>query len=110
MIITGCIIATCILAGCAGHDTGTILPIGPDTYRLSERRGKLFGGSRAAQEAALTRANSYCSSNGKNFMPVSTDTEGETEFQVDFRCLRAGDPDLHRPNLVRSPDISVQVN
>ena len=37
-----------------------ILPAGPDTYTVTERRAPVLGGSTTAQQAAMTEANAFC--------------------------------------------------
>jgi hypothetical protein len=49
-----------------------ILPAGPDTYMVTERRAPVLGGSTAAQQAGMTEANAYCAQQGKQFLPVDT--------------------------------------
>ena len=58
-----------LLCSCA---TG-ILPAGPDTYTLTERRGLLVGGVDAAQTTALAEANAFCMGQGRQFVPATTE-------------------------------------
>ena len=47
-----------------------ILPAGPDTYTVTERRAPVLGGSTTAQQAAMTEANAFCAQQGRQFLPV----------------------------------------
>jgi hypothetical protein len=86
------------LAACS-MGTG-ILPAGPDTYTVTERRAPVLGGSTTAQQAAMTEANAFCAQQGRQFLPVdmvtppSANPYGTTGYPVTFRCLLAGDPEL----------------
>jgi hypothetical protein len=77
-----------------------ILPAGPDTYTVTERRAPVLGGSTTAQQAAMTEANAFCAQQGRQFLPVdmvtppSANPYGATGYSVTFRCLLAGDPEL----------------
>jgi hypothetical protein len=78
-----------------------ILPAGPDTYTVTERRAPVLGGSTTAQQAAMTEANAFCAQQGRQFLPVDTvalasisNPYGTTGYSVTFRCLLAGDPEL----------------
>ena len=91
--------ATAVLSACA-MGTG-ILPAGPDTYTVTERRAPVLGGSTSAQQAAMTEANAFCAQQGRQFLPVDVVTlasisnpYGTTGYSVTFRCLLAGDPEL----------------
>jgi hypothetical protein len=87
-------------AGCT-VSTG-ILPVGPNTYTVTEGVNALLGGSIAAQKTALAEANAYCAQQGRQFLAVqmltvpSANPDGPTRYSVTFRCLLAGDPALTR--------------
>jgi hypothetical protein len=61
--VVGCGVA----AGCASS-TG-VLPAGPETHTLSEKFAPVRGGSDEAQRSALTKANEYCATQGRQFVP-----------------------------------------
>jgi hypothetical protein len=90
--------AAAVLTACS-MGTG-ILPAGPDTYTVTERRAPVLGGSTTAQQAAMTEANAFCAQQGRQFLPVdmatppSANPYGTTSYSVTFRCLLAGDPEL----------------
>jgi hypothetical protein len=56
------------LSACASS-TGRALPAGPDTYTLTERFVPIRGGGDEAQRQALTKANDFCKTMGKKFVP-----------------------------------------
>jgi hypothetical protein len=73
-----------------------ILPAGPDTYTVTERRAPVLGGSTTAQQSAMTEANAFCAQQGRQFLPVdmatppSANPYGTTGYSVTFRCLLPG--------------------
>ena len=94
------------LAGCAGQSSGA-MQIGPDTYRIiahgmSPELGK-------SQKMAFGEANQYCFSLGKKMVTTNTRSTKNNSYEVTFRCLNDGDPDLVRPMLQREPDTLIQV-
>lgn len=102
--------AAAALGGCVSADSG-VLPIGPDTYQLSVGRAPVAGGPFEARRVALTKAREYCAQSGRELVVLSTNQWGENRggFDIDFRCLRAGDPELRRPTLRSVPDTVVEV-
>lgn len=103
--------AVLVVAGCGAIPKSSgVMQLGPDTYRVAAR------GSSAnvmeSQKMALTEAQSYCMSAGKELMTIGTRQlveVGGGPFEVTFRCLRVGDQDLYRPNLQPTPDTIIQV-
>ena len=94
IVVVGCGVA----AGCASTSTG-ILPAGPDTYTITERPA--VGGTDEAQIIALTKANEYCATQGRQFVPSTmgpadvqkiNDVVYKIGYTVTFRCLTPNDP------------------
>ncbi|WP_081057535.1 hypothetical protein [Burkholderia diffusa] len=88
-----------LLLGCT--DTGPI-QIGPDTYTISTRVP--LGGPASAKGQALTEANTFCSSSGRQIL-LNHIQSGECalhggcgEAEIVFYCLMPGDPQLARPS------------
>jgi hypothetical protein len=77
-------------AGCA-QDT-SVLTIGSDSYRVQSARAPVLGGGLAAQEAALSKATTYCSDQKKQILVLGTSKPRGTRYEVDFKCLKPGDP------------------
>ena len=99
------------LAACATN-TGA-LSIGPDTYLISVERAPILGGRSAARTVALTDAGRFCAEQGKQLMVLSTGAfhsgpMRDTGLDVQFRCLREGDPGLSRPTLEPAPSSVIE--
>ncbi len=83
------------LAGC-GTTTG-IVPVGPDTYTVSEMRSPVLGGGGEARRVVLTEADAFCRRQGRSLQPLSLRPDGDpytpyypTAFDAVFRCVAAG--------------------
>lgn len=92
-----------LLAGCVTQVT----PAGKDTYLVagSDSMGVKSGVS--IKTSLYRKANTYCESIGKQFMPLNEST-GSYDAQLRFRCLSAGDPELTRPNMQPVPDVRIE--
>lgn len=97
---------------CPAHaESSGALPLGPDTWTIVVEHpwnGVFFGSQTALQKQALQEAQEFCSKQQKQFLVIGT-TQQITRFQVTFRCLNTGDPELARPNLQPVPDVMIQV-
>ena len=107
------IVASALLVAGCSSSTG-VLPLGPDTYTVSERYAPILGGVSKAEKVALTEASQYCDGQGRKFLPVAASQGGPvvqealygpTRYTVTFRCLLPGDPALVRPTLEQSNTI-----
>ena len=96
------------LAGCGtvARSSGA-MQIGPDTYRIMARAP--MASQAGSQKMAFGEANEYCTSLGKKMVTTNTKSSELDGYEVTFRCLKDGDPDLVRPMLQRSPDTVIQV-
>lgn len=79
------------LAGCSG--TSGIIPLGPDTFTLSEMRAPAIGGGTAAHQAVLAEAAGFCQRHGKAVLILDGHPDGDpytpyypTAYDVTFRC------------------------
>jgi hypothetical protein len=113
MRILGIVVLGAALGGCASS-TG-ILPAGPDTYTLSERYAPIRGGSDEAERDALTKANEFCSQQGRQFVPNNMgQTAGmmnqntTTGYAVTFKCLLPNDPAIARYQLQPAPNVIIE--
>jgi len=86
-----------VMAGCT-FSTG-IVPIGPDSYALSEMRAPARGGGAEARRILLTESNAFCRQQNRVFVPITLRPDGDpftpyypTAFDATFRCLDAADP------------------
>jgi len=100
-----------LAAGCA-YSTG-ILPVGPDTYTVSEHYAPARGGNSTAERVALTEANGFCEQRGRKFLPVNMSQPSAIAispagYSITFRCLTANDPELRRPRFQSSPDLVIE--
>ncbi len=78
-------------AACAG--SSGVIPIGPDTFALSEMRAPAVGGGPAAQHAVLATATRFCRSHGKEALVLDSHPDGDpytpyypTAYDATFRC------------------------
>src|SRR5262245_18117174 len=102
-------------AGCAEHGIfggGTgVLPVGPDTYTITENAILSAGGSVAAQQRATRTATEYCTNQGRQFLTINYQTipkGGSDSFSLVFRCLLPNDPELRRPTLQPMPNVLIE--
>lgn len=106
----GLIIATMvILQGCGS--TGSVLKMGPDTYRVSASRHNMAGGSTAAEADALQTANSHCQGLSKEVLVTNTSSDFDRPFYnytATFQCLNSDDPGLHRPQYRPAPTTVIE--
>ena len=87
------------VTGCAA--TFGIVPVGPNTYAVSEMRAPVRGGGAEARRVVLAEANGVCAQQGRAFVPVDLRPDGDpwtpywpTAFDATFQCLPPGDPSL----------------
>lgn len=107
------ILSALLLSGCMTNSTG-VIPYGPDTFTVTAQSE--LGGMIEAKKKALSDANSHCESMNKKLMPVSESSSTPLDFvgdpiptyEVTFRCLKDGDPDLRRPNMVKEADVVIE--
>jgi len=100
------LLLVCILGGCA--TAGPVVPFGPDTYKISQDGGAFSTCIMSkGTTSTIQRANKYCQRLGKNFMPISSYT-GICSYDLTFRCLDEGDPELKRPDIEFTPDVVVE--
>ena len=107
------LIATILIASCAAS-TG-ILPVGPNTYTVSERLAPIRGGGTEAQRIALTEANAFCQKQNLVFVPTMlgqagnlNNPYGPTGYSVTFHCLMPDDPAVAKFQLERAPDLVLE--
>ena len=104
-------IAIVSLPGCG--TTGSVLKMGPDTYRVSASKHNMVGGAPAAESDALSSANAYCEKHGKEVLVTNSASDFDRPFYTytaTFQCLGANDPGLHRPNYRPAPSLIIEDN
>ena len=107
-IIFGVFSAMVLMAGCGtvARSSGA-MQVGPDTYRIMARAS--MASQAESQKMAFGEANLYCTSLSKKMVTTNTRSTEFDGFELTFRCLRDGDPDLVRPILQKAPDTVIQV-
>lgn len=100
-----------ILTACT-TSTG-ILPVGPNTYTVSENRAPIRGGGIEAQRIALNEANTYCQQQGRVFVPLTmgqsgdlTNQFGPTGYTATFQCVVSDDSSVAKSGAPQTPDVS----
>ena len=109
------LIAMALALGACAHSTG-VLPAGPDTYTLTERFSPIRGGRDEAQREALTKANDFCTTMGKKFVPNNMGQAGNlndpsgpsTGYTVTFKCLLPNDPAVAAYQLQQAPNVIIE--
>lgn len=100
------------LAGCA---SSRVVPIGPDTFMIQRQGGTGFSDVGGLKMDAIEGAGAYCAKDGKHLSIVSVEavpSRGMGQYpqaDVQFRCLKTGDPDLKRTSLERAPEQKIVI-
>lgn len=107
-LVIALVVAAAVMSGCGtvARSSGA-MQVGPDTYKLTARAP--MGVMIDSQKMAFTEANAHCASMAKQLMTTATSaSSARGTYEVTYRCLNAGDPDLARPNLIRTPDVLIE--
>ncbi len=83
------------------------MQLGPDTYRISARAS--MANKMESQKMAFSESRAYCLSLKREMVVIATDYEETGPYEVTFRCLLAGDVDLVRPTLEKTPNTVIQL-
>ena len=83
-----------VCAALSGCEAGSgVVPVGPDTYALSELRAPAAGGGPAAQAAVLRDSAAFCRAQGREVVMLGLRPDGDpatpywpTAFDATFRC------------------------
>jgi hypothetical protein len=87
-----------------------VLPMGPDTYTVTENVILSMGGGVAAQGKAIKEANEFCASKERQFLAMnyqSVPQGGSVSYSLTFRLL-PNDPELRRPNYRPEPNVVIE--
>ncbi|MCP1463311.1 hypothetical protein [Pseudomonas sp. S3E17] len=105
------ILVLILTAGCSA--TG-VVQMGQDTYMVAKDGSfTTFGGAQVKAEL-YREANAFCERKSKQLMPVK-ETSRDSGYgryanaELQFRCLDAGDPELHRPTMKSEPDVKISI-
>lgn len=87
--------------------------MGPDTYTVSVHAAPARGGESGARKIALTEANVYCASLGREILVSNISSARSTHFpggtvEATFSCLPKDDPDLKRPEYRKEPNVVIE--
>ena len=101
------------LSVCACAMSTGVMKMGPDTYTVSVAAAPARGGAVGAKQVALTEAGQYCAAMGKEILVTNTSSQrttnlGAGNFDLTFRCLAKGDPDLQRPDYATPPTTVIE--
>ena len=97
-----------MLAGCA--NSSGVLKVGPHTFTISTSASPGKGGVPVAKRMAYEEAGAECARRGLEVFTLSektaspTWTEGMAKVDLNFRCLKADDPEFKRQQMDRAPD------
>ncbi len=102
------------LSACASH-TG-IVPMGQDAYMIAKQQATGFPGLGNMKAEIIAEGSRYCAGLGKEFQIVSTQ-ETQPPYvlgnyprsEIQFMCLIAGDRELQRPRLQKTPDTVIEL-
>ena len=111
---TNLCILTLLISACAS--SSGVIPIGPDTFMISEQGWISTQSTGDLKATAFKKAGSYCVKQNKTVMPVSTKTvpgiigRSYPEVEIQFMCLTDKDIELQRPKLKPIPDVLIEDN
>ncbi len=78
-------------AACAA--SSGVIPVGPNTYTISELRAPAVGGGHAARDAVVAESAAFCSRLGRTVVPLELRPDGDpytpyypTAFDATFSC------------------------
>ena len=102
--------ASLTLSACAASGP---VQVGRDTYMVANTGAWSWSSGAALKADLYQQANTYCHSRGLLIQPVSTNSNNGDLYQfahaeLQFRCLAAGDPEIHRPAMGRAPDVVIE--
>jgi len=101
------------IAGCS-HSSG-VIKIGPETFTIATSASWGKGGIPAAKRIAYEEAAEQCSKQGNleiftlsEKSNATTWVDGMFRFELNFRCLKANDPEFKRQGLQSAPDSIIE--
>ena len=96
------------LSGCGLETYSTrVLEVAPDTFTVATDDPS----ASIAMQSAVGQAQVHCGSRSREILIThrSATTVGDRNvYEVTFRCLAKGDPELTRPTSARSPDVQIE--
>lgn len=110
----GIAVISLAVTACASH-TG-IVQMGQDTYMIAKQQATGFPGLGNMKAEIIGEASRHCVGLGKELQIVSTQ-ETQPPYilgnyprsEIQFMCLAAGDRELQRPKLQKTPDTVIEM-
>jgi len=104
------LVPVALLAGCAASGP---VPMGKDTYMLSNTGAWSWSSGAGLKGDLLREADAFCKKQDKQLMPINTAQKdgGFSNFaqaELQFRCLAENDPELTRPTLEATPNVRIE--
>lgn len=100
--------ATTLVVGCASdgldHWASNPVRIGPDTYRVVA-----VNGYPQVLNVAYRKATATCTAAGREMLLLDSGSNKASGYDLTFRCLASGDPELRRGMPSRPADVQVEV-
>lgn len=100
-----CASVALVLTAC-GSTTG-ILPVGPDTYTITERFSPIRGGSDTAKTDSLLQANAFCAQQGKQLLSTNM-TTGERSYELVFKCITPAEAAATNYKVQSAPNVVIE--
>ncbi len=93
MSLRHCVILLAAVPAAACSATSGVVPLGPDTYAISEMRAPIVGGGPAARDAVVAESAAFCTRLGRKVVPLELRPDGDpftpyypTAFDATFSC------------------------
>ena len=107
------VVALSVIVGCA-MSAGRVVPIGKDTFMIGKQGSFTTFSGYEVKADLYSEANEFCACQNKQFMPISSASRdsGYAQYanaEIQFRCLKEGDPELGRPTMESIPDIRIEI-
>jgi hypothetical protein len=80
---------------------------------MISKKGSGSGSGGALKAECYQEGNIYCKSLGKEFQPICDNSFDAVPFrleaaEIQFRCLSRGDPELSRPTMKPTPNMTIE--
>ena len=103
-----------LLVACASH--AGVVALGNDQFMIAKQQATGFPGLGNMKAEIIVEASQHCAGLGKEIQIVSTQ-ETQPPYilgnyprsEIQFMCLAAGDRELQRPKLQKTPDTVIEV-
>jgi hypothetical protein len=107
-------VAAAALTGCASNSG--VVPIGRDSFMITNQAATGFSGPGALKADAIREASAFCASQSKEVHLLHTSDSkppyilgNYPRTEIQFACLSKNDPDYTRSRLQKEPDSIVEI-